>query len=178
MEHHCPDQCDGDRGRHHRHDEDAAQKSAQRKLRIENQRCQRSEEQGSDDRQHGIDERMPKRFPESGIAGEPDIVLKTDKALLLSQRPAMGAHPEGENPRKNDHRGDDDKCRYDEWPVVGSKPRGLAPLVLAGSRCCIFDADGHHYPSLRERTGANCSVAFLSSAAGSAPPIMLVRPTP
>ena len=62
-------------------------------------------------------------------------------------------------------------------------PRQLTSGAIRDTkpRICpaVFQADGDHYPfSLLSRMGWNCLVALASSSAGSAPPIMLVSPTP
>ena len=198
MEHHRPHQRDGDGCRHHRQHEDRAQHAAEGKFPVEDQRRRGAQHQRRDDREHGEVERVDDRLVEPLVADQLDVVVEPDEVRDAADLPVEHAHPDRERPRKDDHGADDDERRDDEQPIpllppgeeAGARCRRRlgCHARLRGSHCAAAAASPHagrcargaarYAFSLLVSTGWNSAVAFLSSAAGSAPLIMLVSAMP
>src|SRR5205807_4678908 len=85
-------------------------------------------------------------------------------------------HPDREQPRENDDGEDDDQRRHHERPIGGPTQWLVRRGVLRrGRRRLCYHA---HAFSLRSRIGRNCSCAFFSSVAGSAPDKVAVSAAP
>ena len=123
MEHHRPHERDGDGRRHHRHREYRPQHAAPAKFAVENERGNRAEDERQHHRQQREVERVPDRLEEALIGREIDVVVEADEVRDRPDLPVEGAHPYGEQPRKYDHRADDEHGRHDEAPIVAAPSR-------------------------------------------------------
>src|SRR5438094_8734167 len=196
MEHHRPHQRNRHGRGHHRHCEHCAQYAAPAKLAMEDQRRNRPEDERHDDREHREVERMTDRLNEALVRRQIYVVVEADEMGDRPDLPVERAHPDGEQPRKNDHRADHDERRNDEPAIVAAatrkKRRGRSRRASRahGRRNAIAGmlktspavrrrprVSGYAF-SLLSSTGWKSAVAFLSSAAGSAPLIMLVSAMP
>ena len=81
---------------------------------MKNQRGRGAEYQRSDHREQREVERVHDRLEEALIGRQLDVVLESDKVRDRADSPVERAHPDGEEPGKNDDRADDDERRHGE----------------------------------------------------------------
>ena len=90
---------------------------------MEDERRDRAEDERHHNREHGEVERVADRLDESLVRRQIDVVVEADEVRDRPDLPVEGAHPYGEQPRKDDHRADDEHGRHDEAPIVAAPSR-------------------------------------------------------
>ena len=123
MEHHRPYERDRDRCRHHRHDENASQHASERELAVEDHRGGRSQHERGDDGERREVERVNDRFEKALVGGERRIIAEADEMRGGSDLPLERAHPQREQPRKQDDGADDHQRRHDEEVIAAAPTR-------------------------------------------------------
>ena len=66
---------------------------------------------------------MADRLEEALVRRKADVIVEADEMRGRADLPVERAHPDGEHPRKDDHRANDDDRRDDEAAIVATSPR-------------------------------------------------------